>query len=71
MIYQVRRFSKIDNREDASPELLEKAKESGVVQKVGDSWRIISIKKKKLWDAHYDSKSKADNALRAYQANKY
>lgn len=71
MIYQVRRFSKIDNREDASPELLEKAKESGVVQKVGDSWRIISIKKKKLWDAHYDSKSKADNALRAYQANKH
>lgn len=71
MIYQVRRFSKTDNREDASPELLEKAKESGVVQKVGDSWRIISIKKKKLWDAHYDSKSKADDALRAYQANKH
>ena len=71
MIYSVRRFSKTDDREDASPELIEKAKESGVVQKIGDSWRIISIKKKKIWDAHYDSKSKADNALKAYQANRH
>lgn len=71
MIYSVKRFSKVDNREDASPELIEKAKESGVVQKIGDSWRIVSIKKKKIWDAHYDSKSKADDALKAYYANKH
>lgn len=71
MIYSTKRFSKVDNREDASPELIEKAKESGVVQKVGDSWRIVSIKKKKLWDAHYDSEEKANAALRAYQANKH
>lgn len=62
------RFS--DNREDASPELIEKAKSSGVIQKVGDSWRIISIKKRKLWDAHYNSRENAEAALRGYQANK-
>ena len=49
MIYQVRRFSKTDNREDASPELLEKAKKEGVIQKVGGDWRIISIKKGKIY----------------------
>lgn len=71
MIYQVRRFSKTDNREDASPELLEKAKKEGVIQKVGGDWRIISIKKGKLWDAHYDSRENAEKSLRAYQANKH
>jgi hypothetical protein len=51
-IYRTQRlYSKPDNREDASPELLEKAKTDGVVQKVGDSWRIVAIKKRKLWDA--------------------
>ena len=70
MIYRIKRFSKIDTREDASPELLRKAKESGVIQKVGDSWRIISIKKGKLWNAHYKSKSSAEAGLRGYQASK-
>lgn len=69
MIYSIKRFSQ-DTREDASPEILEKAKTSGVVQKIGDSWRIVAIKKKKLWDAHYGSREKAEAALRAYQANK-
>ena len=62
-------FSKPDDREDASPELLEKAKKDGVVQKVGDSWRIVAIKKRKLWDAHYTSKEKALNSLRYYHQN--
>jgi hypothetical protein len=62
-------FSKVDNREDASPELLEKAKTDGVVQKVGDSWRIVAIKKRKLWDAHYASKEKAQAALAAYHCH--
>lgn len=62
-------FSKPDNREDASPELLEKAKTDGVVQKVGDSWRIVAIKKRKLWDAHYASKEKAQAALAAYHCH--
>ena len=60
-----------DNREDASPELIEKAKTEGVVQKVGDSWRIVAIKKGKLWNAHYQSKEKAEKALSAYHANKH
>jgi hypothetical protein len=65
--YRIQRlYSKPDDREDASPELLEKAKTDGVVQKVGDSWRIVAIKKKKLWDAHYTSKEKAQAALAAY-----
>lgn len=71
MTYSIRRFSKIDNREDASPELIEKAKKEGVIQKVNGDWRIVSIKKGKLWNAHYDSKAKAEASLRAYQANKY
>ena len=62
-------FSKVDDREDASPELLEKAKTDGVVQKVGDSWRIVAIKKRKLWDAHYASKEKAQAALAAYHCH--
>jgi len=63
-------FSKVDHREDASPELIEKAKKEGVVQKVGDSWRIVAIKKGKLWDAHYKSHESASKALSAYHANK-
>lgn len=70
MIYTVRRFSKVDNREDAPKEVIEKAKTSGVVQKVNGEWRIVSIKKRKLWDPIYSSKSKAQAALRGYQANK-
>ena len=70
MIYTVRRFSKTDNREDASQEVLQKAKTSGVIQKVNGDWRIVSIKKGKLWDPIYSSKSKAQAALRGYQANK-
>jgi hypothetical protein len=62
-------FSKPDNREDASDELLERAKTDGVVQKVGDSWRIVAIKKRKLWDAHYASKEKAQAALAAYHCH--
>ena len=70
-IYRTQRlYSKIDNREDASPELIEKAKKDGVVQKVGDSWRIVAIKKGKLWDAHYKSHESASKALSAYHANK-
>ena len=47
------------------------AKKEGVVQKVNDSWKIISIKKGKFLNADYSSKSKAEASLRAYQANKH
>lgn len=70
MIYKLRRFSKIDNREDAPKEVIEKAKTSGVVQKVNGKWRIVSIKKGKLWTPVYSSKSHGEAALRSYWLNK-
>ena len=60
-----RRFTK------ASPELIRKAKTEGVVQKVDGSWRIVSIKRKRLWDAHYKTKESAESGLRAYHMNKH
>lgn len=68
-IYRTRRL--YSEREKASPELIEKAKKEGVVQKVGDSWRIVAIKKGTLWPAHYISKERAAAALRGYQAQKH
>lgn len=44
--------------------------ESGCVKKVGDSWRIISNKTGKLWDAHYKTKEDADKALAAFWIGK-
>lgn len=70
MIYTVRRFSKTDNREDAPKEIIEKAKTSGVVQKVNGDWRIVSIKKGKLWTPIYSSKAAAQDSLAAYHASK-
>lgn len=67
--YYQQEFS--DDREDANPELIEKAKTSGVIQKVGNYWRIVSIKKGKLWNAKYQTREKAAAALRGYQANKH
>lgn len=60
-----------DTREDVPEDVLEKAKKSGVVQKDSQGkWRIVSIKNKKYWNAHYKTKESAQSALRAYQANK-
>ena len=68
--YRIQRlYSKPDDREDASQEVIEKAKKDGVVQKIDGSWRIVAIKKKKLWDAHYASKEKAQAALAAYHCH--
>ena len=44
------------------------AGKSGCVTHEGGSWRVISNKTGKLWDAHYDSRSDAEAALRAYHA---
>ena len=51
---------------------LEKAKVSGVIQRRPDNgkWGIIAIQKKLWWSASYDTREKALNALRAYQAHK-
>ena len=40
----------------------------GCVKKVGSGWKVISNKTGKYWNATYDSKDKADAALKAYHA---
>jgi hypothetical protein len=47
----------------------EKNKDS-VIVKVGNKWRILKKNRKDYWDAEYDTKEKAQAALRAYWANK-
>jgi len=44
------------------------AGKGGCVKQEGGSWRVISNKTGKLWDAKYSSKSDAEAALRAYHA---
>ena len=41
-----------------------------VIVKVGNKWRIRG-KKTKYWDAEYDTKEKAQAALKAYWASKH
>ena len=41
-----------------------------VIRKVGNKWRILG-KKSKYWPAEYDTKEKAQAALKAYWANKH
>ena len=41
-----------------------------VIVKVGNKWKIKG-KKQKYWDAEYDTKEKAQAALKAYWANKH
>lgn len=67
-----KKFSKIDDRENVPPDILEKAKVEGVIQKDhnGD-WRIVAIKKRKFWTPKYTSRANAESALKAYQANKH
>lgn len=45
--------------------------EKGVIRKVGNKWRILKKNRKGYWDAEYDTKEKAQAALRAYWANKH
>ncbi len=42
----------------------------GLVKKVNESWRVVSGKTGKLWPQKYDSKEKAQKALKAYWVNK-
>ena len=41
-----------------------------VIVKVGNKWKIKG-KKQKYWDAEYDTKEKAQAAIKAYWANKH
>lgn len=49
--------------------LLEDEERSDVIVKVNNKWRIKG-RKVKYWPAEYDTKEKAQAALRAYWANK-
>ena len=48
----------------------EEDERTDVIRKVGNSWRILG-KKAKYWPAHYKTKTDAENALKAYWANKH
>ena len=48
----------------------EEQEHTGVIRKVGNSWRILG-KKVRYWPAHYKTKTDAENALKAYWANKH
>lgn len=59
------------NRERVPDDLLEESYRSGVVQRDSNGdWRIINRQSKVFWKPRYDSKQKAENALKAYQAQK-
>ena len=48
----------------------EEKERTDVIRKVGNSWRILG-NKVKYWPAHYKTKTDAENALKAYWANKH
>ena len=62
-------FSKVDNREKAPKEIVEKVKKGeGVVHKINGKWRIVSVKANppRLWNAVYDTEADAKAGLAAY-----
>ena len=62
------------NREVVPADIAKKGREEGVVQQDKDgNWRIISYRTNPptFWTTHYETKEKAEAALRAYQANKH
>ena len=50
---------------------LYESKDKGVIRKVGNKWKILKKNRKDYWDAEYDTKADAENALKAYWANKH
>ena len=61
-------------REVVPPDIAEKGRKEGVIQKdKSGHWRIISYKTKPptFWNSTYQTKEKAEAALRGYQANKH
>ena len=74
--FRLRRLfsKKEDNREIVPSDIAEKGKKEGVIQKdKNGNWRIISFRAKppRFWDAKYETKAKAEAALKAYQANRH
>ena len=62
------------NREIVPASIVKKVENGeGVIHKYNGSWRIVSMKTNPptFWDAKYESKEKAENALSAYHSNKH
>lgn len=71
MIIKRKYFS---GRETVPADIAEKGRKEGVVQKdKNGNWRIISFKTNppEFWNAKYDSRENAENALQAYHANRH
>lgn len=65
-------YTKQFSREKVSQSDMNKAENSGVVQKKPNGkWGIISKQKGEWWDADYETEEKANNALKAYHAGKF
>jgi len=69
-VTETKEFS--EDREVVPDYIAKEVDENGVIVKYKDSWRIVSKKQKpyEFWDAHYDTKEDAEDALAAYHANK-
>lgn len=67
--YRIKRFN--ETREKVPSSKLQESWHSGVIQKDSNGdWRIINRQKGVYWNAHYDSREKAEAALRGYHSNK-
>ena len=67
-------YSSKENREIVPPEIIKKVKSGeGVIHKYRGSWRIVSMKTNPptFWNAHYETREKAEAGLRAWAANNH
>lgn len=67
MLIRLKRFS---DHEKVPQYIAEKIDKDGVVVEYEGKWRIVSKKQKpyEFWDAKYDTKKDAEDALAAYHA---
>ena len=63
-------FDKISNKKE-SLIYNEEKEDTSVIRKVGNKWRILKKDRKHYWNAEYDTKADAEDALKAYWANKH
>ena len=71
--YNMNKFKTLEERLDYLESLLlneEDKDNKGVIRKVGNKWKILKKNRKDYWDADYKTKSDAEDALKAYWANK-
>lgn len=64
-------MSNLKSRIERLESLIYYEDDSGVIRKVGNKWKILKKDRKHYWDADYDTKKDAEDALKAYWANKH